>query len=130
MLTFVPIPGTVLVCHYDLFSQTPLMTKSRPVVVLQPTLKTTWPRTLVVAPFSTLRPVPIEPWHYEIHEGQYRFLRRCWLKADQIGAVPFDALDRLLVAGRWIAPSLLSRDYYGVCRAVLALFGSRIFRLT
>jgi len=140
VLTFVPIPGTVLVCHYDLFSQTPLMTKSRPVVVLQPTLKTTWPRTLVVAPFNTLRPVPIESWHYEIHEGQYRFLRRFDAPADPsiVAGVPPSRLAAMANSanatttyllkknvpqvdiGNGLMPSAATAQQFGVSEAVLS----------
>lgn len=116
MIRFVPEPGTVLVCDYQgLGFHEPLMTKTRPVVVLQRRVRDHWPSTILVVPLSTTRPDLLRPWHHRIPAGRYAYLSvsdDVFVKGDMVGAVPVEALDRLRIGGKWAAP-VMPREEYG-----------------
>ena len=97
------------------------MVKKRHVVVVSPRYRRQTGLCLVV-PFSSVVPFEIEDHHYQIPEGKYPFFdasKQTWAKADMLTTVCFDRLDRLLLYGRWAAPSLDQSDLCGIQRAVL-----------
>ncbi len=121
-ITFVPSAGMVLWCNYH-GTVAPEMTKVRRVLVVS-SKPANRRQSCVVVPFSTVAPVPLAPWHHEIAAGTYAFLPdRCWAKADMVGVVSWQRLDRLKVAGQWATPKVGIDDLRAVQRAVMAAMG-------
>jgi uncharacterized protein YifN (PemK superfamily) len=101
------------------------MVKRRHVVVMSPRYRRRSGLCLVV-PFSTVMPQPVEAHHHEIPAGTYPFFhpaKSTWAKADMLTCVSFRRLDRVLLHGRYVSPSLWPRDFQAVQRAVLAALG-------
>ena len=95
-LTFHPDPGTVLICDYSTGFVPPEMVKVRPVVVVSPRRRTGQLATVV--PISSSRPIPAEPWHYELPAGVYPPARGpVWVKCDMLATVALSRLDRVRV---------------------------------
>ncbi len=122
MITFIPKPGTVLVCDYvSLGFNEPLMTKARRVVVTQRRVRGHWPSTILVVHLSTTRPDLMRRWHHTIPAGRYAYLsaeKDIFVKGDMVGAVPISALDRLRLDGGWIAPRLPREEYAAIQMAI------------
>ena len=121
-ITFHPHPGTVLICDFSTGFQPPEMVKRRHVVVLSPRRRHHSGLCLVV-PFSTVAPDPVEAFHHVIPVGTYPFFhphRDVWAKSDMLTCVAFRRLDRVLLNGHYVAPSLRPDDFTAIQRAVLA----------
>ena len=119
-INFHPKRGTVLMCDFTTGFKAPEMVKRRHVVVVSPRYRRHTGLCLVV-PFSTVPPHEIEPHHHEIPAGKYPFfdpVRSVWAKADMLTCVSFERLDRLLVFGRYNAPSLRVDDLECIRKAV------------
>jgi len=123
-LRFVPDPGSVLVCDYDLGRPAailPEMTKRRPVVVVSPRRRRVISPFLVV-PFSTQAPLHPDRAHYRIAAGAYGFLARdadSWAKCDLVSAVAGERLDRLWYRGSYRVPRISHADLRGVRLGVI-----------
>lgn len=122
MITFVPEPGTVLMCDFDSIGfLAPMMTKKRPVVVLQRRIRTHMPQTILVVPLSTTPPRELRIWHHQIPAARYPFLSAngtVFVKADMVYAVPTSCLDRLKTRKGWEAPVLPREEFAAVQAAV------------
>ena len=121
-ITFHPRPGTVLICDFSTGFQPPEMVKRRHVVVVSPRRRHHSGLCLVV-PFSTVAPNPVEAFHHVISVGTYPFFhphRDVWAKGDMLTCVAFRRLDRVLLNGHYVAPSLRPDDFTAIQRAVLA----------
>ena len=122
MITFVPHPGTVLVCDFDALGfREPMMRKKRRVVVVQRRVRDHRPTTILVVPLSTTPPLLGRPWHHRIPAGKYGYLsatQDVFVKGDMVCAVPISALDRLNLNGAWIAPALPPIEYLAIQNAV------------
>jgi uncharacterized protein YifN (PemK superfamily) len=119
-INFHPKRGTVLMCDFTTGFRVPEMVKRRPVVVISPRYRRHTGLCIVV-PFSTVPPHEIELHHHEIPSGKYPFFdpaKPIWAKADMLTCVCFERLDRLLVFGRYNAPSLTADDFDCIQRAV------------
>lgn len=124
-ITFHPRPATVLICDFTTGFLPPEMVKRRHVVVMSPRYRR-HSGLCLVAPFSTVAPVPVEPHHYEIQAGAYPFFdpaKSVWAKADMLTSVSFRRPDRVLLHGRYVSPSLNPDDFQAIRRAVLAALG-------
>jgi hypothetical protein len=74
-----------------------------------------------VVPFSTVAPYEIEPHHHEILAGTYDFFdpaKSSWAKCDMLTCVCFERLDRLMLYGRYQAPTLKEKDLKAIQLAV------------
>jgi len=131
---FRPIPGTILICDYDLHhgprnARRPEMIKRRPVIVLSG--RDCQTGSCIVVPLSTTPPVPRRPYHHRIAAGTYSFLhatRDSWVKCDMLGVVGYYRLDRLRHGGRWITPQITATDLAHIrtqVQFVLGLSGLR-----
>jgi uncharacterized protein YifN (PemK superfamily) len=121
-ITFHPGAGTVLICDFSTGFQPPEMVKRRHVVVVSPRRRHHSGLWLVV-PFSTVAPDPVEAFHHLILVGAYPFFHPqndVWAKADTLTCVAFRRLDRVLLNGRYVAPSLRADDFAAIQRAILA----------
>ena len=121
-ITFHPHPGTVLIRDFSTGFQPPEMVNRRHVVVVSPRRRHHSCLCLVV-PFSTVAPHPVEAFHHLIPVGAYSFFhpqRDVWAKGDMLTCVAFRRLDRVLLNGRYVAPSLQPNDFAAIQRAVLA----------
>ena len=121
-ITFHPHPGEVLICDFSTGFRPPEMVKRRHVVVVSPRRRHHSGLCLVV-PFSTVAPEPIEAFHHLIPVGAYPFFhprRDVWAKGDMLTCVAFRRLDRVLLNGHYVAPSLRPDDFTAIQRAVLA----------
>jgi len=121
-ITFHPNPGTVLICDFSTGFQPPEMVKRRHVVVMSPRRRHHSGLCLVV-PFSTVAPEPVEAFHYVIPVGAYPFFhphKDVWAKSDMLTCVAFRRLDRVLLNGRYVAPSLRPDDFAAIQLAILA----------
>ena len=127
-LQFVPHPGTVLICDYDLGRSASMpfeMTKRRPVVVISPHRRTHL-RPYLVIPFSTQVPALPGPTHHRILAGSYDFLssaRDSWAKCELVSAVDTQRLDRLLYRGCYLAARLTAADLLGIRLGVIHALG-------
>lgn len=122
MISFVPQPGTVLMCDFaSIGFQEPMMTKRRHVVVMQRRLRDYKPSTVLVVPLSVTAPKARRLWHHEIPAARYSFLSATdpvYVKGDMVYAVPLSSLDRLKIKGRWEAPVLPREEFAAVQTAV------------
>ena len=127
-ITFTPNGGDVLMCEfgpdpsaagtYPLasgpVSVTPEMIKRRHVVVLAVNHM-----MIIVAPFSTVCPPRLRPFHMHVPADTYPFFAAGadnWLKADLTTAVSRDRLDRVYYDGQF-QRATLSADHFKACRA-------------
>jgi mRNA interferase MazF len=124
-ITFVPHPGTVLICDYRTGFVPPEMVKRRPVVVVGLTSgRRNGP--YVVVPLSTNAPHVVEPFTVRIPAGRYPFFwssRDIWAKCDMLAAVASHRLDRLRADGKWSAPIVERSDFRAIQRGVLHALG-------
>lgn len=98
----------------------PEMIKRRHVVVLS----TPSNGLAIIAPFSTIEPYPLKPYHYRIPFGGYPFFTKdSWLKGDMIQVVSRNRLDRLFFHGKHQRAALSKADYKSVRASVLAGLG-------
>ena len=98
----------------------PEMIKRRHVVVIS----TPSAGLAIIAPFSTIAPNPIKPYHHLIAHGSYGFFRKdSWLKGDMLQIVSRDRLDRLFFDGKHQRAALTKADYKAVRESVLAGIG-------
>jgi mRNA interferase MazF len=100
-LTFHPGRGTIVICDFSLGFRPPEMVKVRPVVVISPRRRTTQLATVV--PLSSVPPLPVQPWHYQLPPGAYPPTRHAiWAKCDVVVTVGLARLDRVKakIAGR------------------------------
>jgi len=109
-------------CDFEAIGfQEPMMTKKRPVVVLQRRLRTHNPQTILVVPLSTTPPNPVRVWHHQIPAARYLFLSASdsiYVKGDMVYAVPVSCLDRLRTNRGWEAPVLPREEFAAVQTAV------------
>jgi uncharacterized protein YifN (PemK superfamily) len=118
-LSFVPAPGSIVICDFEGYVQ-PEMVKVRRVVVVSPmrAFKYLTDATVIVVPLSEVEPRPTLPWHHRIPPGRYAGLRTCWVKGDLIAHVGLGRLDRILHGRNWIIPILQVDDLFAVRSAV------------
>jgi uncharacterized protein YifN (PemK superfamily) len=123
-LSFVPAPGSIVICNFEGYVQ-PEMVKIRRVVVISPmrTFKYVTDATVIVVPLSEVEPWPTLPWHHRIPSGRYAGLRTCWVKGDLIAHVGLVRLDRVLHGRVWIVPILHADDLFAVRSAVANAIG-------
>lgn len=96
-LKYHPKPGTILMCDFSKGFAEPEMVKKRPVIVISPKMKRCAGLCTVVA-ISTVRPDPIEHWHYQLPKPSMPRARLfqqkdSWIKGDMIYRVGFHRLD-------------------------------------
>jgi uncharacterized protein YifN (PemK superfamily) len=103
-IKFQPQPGHILICHFGLAFRQPEMTKTRPVLVVS-SHQRQWTRVCTVMPISSLRPNPIEPYHFQLPAGLLPNDKypEAWIKGDLIVSVADHRLDRLKVGFRQYA---------------------------
>lgn len=115
-ITFHPDPGQILLCDFSQGFKEPEMVKSkRPVIVLTPVFKHRGGLVTVV-PLSTVRPDPIQPYHYQLPNncmpqiGLFQRGGESWVKGDLIYTVGFHRLDLIQLGGK--DPNTGKRQYY------------------
>lgn len=96
-LQFHPKPGTILMCDFSAGFTEPEMVKKRPVLVISPKMKKCSGLCTVVA-ISTVKPEPIEKWHYQLPKASMPHAKLfqkndSWIKGDMIYRVGFHRLD-------------------------------------
>jgi uncharacterized protein YifN (PemK superfamily) len=95
-ITFVPAPGTILLCDYS-GSIPPEMEKTRPVLVISPPSKGRYKLATVVA-LSTTDPDPVMPFHCKIAVNPPLpppfNSPEMWVKGDMLFTASYDRLDR------------------------------------
>lgn len=112
-LEFHPRPGTILMCDFSSGFEEPEMVKRRPVVVISPKMKRSSGLCTVVA-LSTVKPEPLENWHYQLplgslpRQGQFQ-AKESWVKGDMVYRVSFRRLD-LIQTGK--EPGTGKRQYF------------------
>lgn len=107
-LTFQPMPGQIVICHFGLAFRQPEMTKTRPVLVVSAHQRQ-WTRVCTVMPISSKAPDPMEPRHLELPSGisQGQRYPRAWIKGDLIVSVASHRLDRMKTGFRqYVTPSV------------------------
>ena len=98
----------------------PEMIKRRHVVVIS----TPSAGLAIIAPFSTIEPYPLKPYHLSIPFGHYPFFTKdSWLKGDMLQAVSRDRLDRLFFDGKHRRAALSKADCKSVRACALAGLG-------
>jgi hypothetical protein len=63
-------PGAIVICDFSEGFRPPEMVKIRPVVVISPRRRTA--QLVTVVPLSSVAPLPVQPWHYQLPPGAYR----------------------------------------------------------
>ncbi len=123
-LSFVPVPGSIVICNFEGYLR-PEMVKKRRAVVISPmrAFKYVSDATVIVVPLSEVQPLPTLPWHHPIPAGRYACLRRCWAKGDLVAHVGLVRLDRVFHAGNWVIPVVRPDDLFAVRRAVTNAIG-------
>jgi uncharacterized protein YifN (PemK superfamily) len=123
-LSFVPVPGSIVICNFDGYLR-PEMVKKRRVVVVSPmrAFKYVTDATVIVVPLSEVEPQPTSAWHYSIPSGRYRGLRTCWAKGDLVAHVGLIRLDRIFLGGNWIIPVMSADDLSAIRSAVARALG-------
>jgi mRNA interferase MazF len=123
-LSFVPRPGSVVVCDFAGYVR-PEMIKKRRVVVLSPVraFSKIGDVTVVVVPLSELEPRPILPWHHQIVGGRYAGVKPCWAKGDLVSHVGLVRLDRVFHSGTWTVPVVDRNDLVAIRAAVVHAIG-------
>lgn len=129
-LRFVPHPGTVLLCDYDLGRSASIageITKRRLVVVVSPHRR----RHLgpyVIVPLSTQSPRFSDATHHRILAGSYDFLTRdadSWAKCELVSAVGSQRLSRLRRHGVYLTPRIGIQDLRLIRLGVIHALGAR-----
>lgn len=116
----------------------PEMVKYRHCIVVSPKRHT---GCCLVVPISTIRPIKIEPYHFQIPRGHYQCIDtkdetdEFWVKGDMVTHAAFSRLDRVKENGRFADRILKPEHLAGTKNAVLAALGfsngkSGIFSLT
>jgi len=97
-ITFHPNAGTILLCDFSQGFKEPEMVKSkRPVLVVTPPLVGR-PNLVTILALSTVKPDPIQDYHYLLPKkalpqlGNFQ-TKETWIKADMIYTVGFHRLD-------------------------------------
>jgi uncharacterized protein YifN (PemK superfamily) len=123
-LSFIPAPGSIVICNFEGYLR-PEMVKKRRVVVVSPmrAFKYVADATMIVVPLSEVEPQPLLPWHYGIPAGRYAGLRTCWAKGDLVAHVALQRVDRIFHRGNWIIPVMNARDLLAVRRVVANAVG-------
>ncbi|MDQ6944045.1 MAG: type II toxin-antitoxin system PemK/MazF family toxin [Candidatus Eremiobacteraeota bacterium] len=118
-LSFVPAPGSIVICNFEGYLR-PEMVKKRRVVVVSPmrAFKYVSDATVIVVPLSEVEPHPALPWHLPIPGGRYVGLKTCWAKGDLIAHVGLARLDRIFYDGNWSIPLMDPDDLCAVRRVV------------
>jgi uncharacterized protein YifN (PemK superfamily) len=126
-LSFVPGPGSIVICDFTGYVQ-PEMVKKRRVVVLSPLRQfgSSHDVTVVVVPLSELEPKPLLPWHHAIASGRYAGVNRCWAKGDLVAHVSLVRLDRVFYAGGWTVPVVDRFDLAALRRTVTSAIGLQL----
>lgn len=93
-INYHPEQGTILACDFR-GSESPEMTKKRPVVVVSPRFRTRGDLCTVV-PLSTSEPRPVTPYHFRLRTAPplpAPYLEEYhWVKADMLCTVSFSRL--------------------------------------
>ncbi|MGJ5816141.1 type II toxin-antitoxin system PemK/MazF family toxin [Paludibaculum fermentans] len=129
-ISFVPEPGTVLICDFSGF-QPPEMTKKRPVIVLSNRSRVCFPDTYIVVPVSKTAPAPPEGCHCGFSPRSYDFFDQAetvWAKANMVTCVGRHRLDRVRMGGRYMSPRLRAADLQRVRQSVLYAIGMSDWR--
>jgi uncharacterized protein YifN (PemK superfamily) len=123
-LSFVPAPGSIVICNFEGYLR-PEMVKKRRVVVISPirTFKYVTDATVIVVPLSEVDPLPVLPWHHPISGGRYIGLKLCWAKGDLVAHVGLARLDRIFYDGNWSIPVMNADDLVAVRRVVANAIG-------
>lgn len=98
-LKFHPDKGTILMCTFPEWHEPPEMVKTRPVVVITPSIKGRG-KIVTVAAISTQRPDPVMDYHMQLPKlmmpkGHFFQGKESWLKGDMVYSVGFERLDRV-----------------------------------
>jgi uncharacterized protein YifN (PemK superfamily) len=123
-LTFHPVRGAILICHYGHASefQPPEMMKSRPIVVVSPRHRSS--QLVTVVPLSSAAPTQIEPWHHHVSVGAYPPARGpIWAKCDMVATVALARLDRVKHAGKFQSLLMPPADLLGILAGIKAALG-------
>jgi uncharacterized protein YifN (PemK superfamily) len=126
-LSFVPGPGSIVICDFAGYVQ-PEMVKKRRVVVLSPLrqFRSSQDATVIVVPLSEVEPHPLLPWHHAIRSGRYHGVKRCWAKGDLVAHASLARLDRVFFSGAWTVPVVDRCDLAAVRRAVSRAIGLQL----
>jgi uncharacterized protein YifN (PemK superfamily) len=110
-LSFIPAPGSIVICNFEGYLR-PEMVKKRRVVVVSPmrAFKYVTDATVIVVPLSEVEPQATLAWHHRIPSGRYPGLRTCWAKGDLVAHVGLIRLDRIFLGGNWIIPVMTAGD--------------------
>jgi uncharacterized protein YifN (PemK superfamily) len=103
-ITIHPKVGQIVMCDFSAGFKVPEMIKKRPVLVLTPAYKG-HNGLVTVTPLSTVKPDPIEAYHYLIPKASMPQLGHfqtdeTWLKGDMIYTVGFHRLDLIKLGKR------------------------------
>ncbi|MDP9107155.1 MAG: type II toxin-antitoxin system PemK/MazF family toxin [Candidatus Eremiobacteraeota bacterium] len=123
-LSFVPAPGSIVICNFEGYLR-PEMVKKRRVVVISPmrAFKYVADATVIVVPLSEVEPQATLSWHHPIPGGRYPGLRTCWAKGDLVAHVGLIRLDRIFLGGNWIIPVMTADDLSAIRSAVAHALG-------
>jgi uncharacterized protein YifN (PemK superfamily) len=126
-LSFIPAPGSVVICDFR-GNVEPEMVKKRRAVVVSPVrfFKYLPDATVIVVPLSELEPQPLRPWHHPIRGGRYTGIKACWAKGDLVTHVGLFRLDRVFYRGGWIMPVVDGLDLIGIRRALARATGMHL----
>lgn len=104
-ITIHPKIGQLLLCDFSQGFKEPEMVKSkRPVIIVSGELKGR-AKLVTVVPLSTVRPEPIQPYHYLLPKSSMPMLshfqqHESWLKGDMLYTVSFNRLDLIRLGTR------------------------------
>ena len=123
-LTFVPRPGSIVVCDFAGYRR-PEIIKTRRVVVISRMGggQRIDSATVIVVPLSETEPSRLSPWHHPIPSGRYAGVDACWAKCDLIAHVGLSRLDRILHRGRYVIPVFDRSDLERVRRGAAYAIG-------
>jgi uncharacterized protein YifN (PemK superfamily) len=129
-ISFVPSAGDVLMCDFDGF-RPPEMTKIRPVIIVSPRSRTSFPDAYIVVPTSTTPPASVEGWHCQLKRRSYPCFDQIvpiWAKCDMVTCIAARRLDRIKVAGSYNRVQIRRDDLARVRQAVLHALGMETWK--
>lgn len=116
-ITFQPKERSVLMCDFRGY-ETPEIIKMRPVVVFARHRHNS--KLVTVVPISSTEPTPLRQYHHELSENPLpdKPHIRCWAKCDLVATVSMARLDRYVLQGERVVPSIGKSDFEKIRLAV------------
>jgi mRNA interferase MazF len=103
-LRYHPRPGQILMCDFSKGFVAPEMVKTRPVVVLSPTMEGRQ-NIVTIVPLSSTKPEKIMPFHCQLPKSSLPMInifqeQDTWVKGDMIYSVGFSRLEPIRLGRR------------------------------